>query len=299
MILNGWKEIANHLGRGVRTIQRWESLGLPVRRPKRKDRSAVCAFSEEIDEWLRRATVREKSEVAEASTGKAHGTFSARILVVDNDEALLVATAAALSREGYDVRTARDGFEALAVLRSGVPDMLISDLKLPNMSGFELCCIVRRRYPSVSVIVFSGEFFPVAPPLVLADCFVQKGPQSVRKLKEVVRELLSVSPIRSQPAKPASVPTWIPRSSNGYVVMTCSECLRPFSVPTAQIELDKPASEQCLHCGENLTYLIDATVAATDVVVPPSVLRESTQRVRKSKEAIQEAIQIVNGKRTK
>lgn len=177
--------------------------------------------------------------------------------------------------------------------------MLISDLKLPNMSGFELCSIVRKKYPSISVIVFSGEFFPVTPPVVLADRYVQKGTQSVSKLKEAVQELLSMSPVRAQPAKPAPAPTWIPRSSNGYVVMTRLECLRPFSIPTAQIELDRTASEQCPHCGQELTYLIDSTVAATDVVVPPSVLRESTQRVRKSKEAIQEAIQIVNGKRTK
>lgn len=91
---------------------------------------------------------------------------------------------------------------------------------------------------------------------------------------------------------------WIPRSSNGYIVMTCSECLRPFAVPTAHIELDKAASEECPHCGHDLMYLINSTVAATDVV-PPAVLRESHQRVRESKEAIQEAIQIVNGKRPK
>ncbi len=298
MILNGWKEIADHLRRGVRTVQRWESLGLPVRRPRRKDRSAVCALSEEIDEWVHRAPLSEKSELPQASD-KSRGTFYARILVVDDDEALLVATAAALSRKGYDVRTARDGFEALAVLRSGVPDMLIADLKLPNMSGFELCSIVRKKYPAISVIVFSGEFAPLTPPLILADRFVRKGTQSLPKLKEAVRELLSVSPIRPQPARPAPAPTWIPRSTNGYIVMTCLECLRPFSVPTAEIELDEPASEQCPHCGENLTYLIDTTVATTDVVVPPSVLRESHKRVRKSKEAIREVIQIVKGKITK
>ena len=62
VILNGWKEIANHLGRGVRTVQRWEQLGLPVRRPKGSDRSAVLALCEELDEWVRScATHREKS----------------------------------------------------------------------------------------------------------------------------------------------------------------------------------------------------------------------------------------------
>lgn len=67
-LLNGWKEISKYLGRGVRTAQRWEQLGLPVRRPRSKDRSAVVAFSEEIDAWLRSA---------EPNHSVAPGTFSA------------------------------------------------------------------------------------------------------------------------------------------------------------------------------------------------------------------------------
>ncbi len=55
-------------------------------------------------------------------------SFRRRMLVVDDDETLLATTAAVLSREGYDVETARDGFEALALLRGGLPDLLISDL---------------------------------------------------------------------------------------------------------------------------------------------------------------------------
>jgi hypothetical protein len=62
VILNGWKEIANQLGRGVRTVQRWEQLGLPVRRPKGSNRSAVLALSEEVDEWVRGCAMhRQKS----------------------------------------------------------------------------------------------------------------------------------------------------------------------------------------------------------------------------------------------
>ena len=53
MILSGWKEIAQYTGRGVRTVQRWEHFGLPVRRPGGHLRSAVSATSEDIDTWLR------------------------------------------------------------------------------------------------------------------------------------------------------------------------------------------------------------------------------------------------------
>jgi hypothetical protein len=53
VVLNSWKEIAQYVGRGVRTVQRWESLGLPARRPHGKSRSAVLAISDELDAWLR------------------------------------------------------------------------------------------------------------------------------------------------------------------------------------------------------------------------------------------------------
>lgn len=60
MVLNSWKEIASYVGRGVRTVQRWEAdLGMPVRRPRAKSRSAVIAMSDEIDQWLRSAPTTE------------------------------------------------------------------------------------------------------------------------------------------------------------------------------------------------------------------------------------------------
>ena len=51
--LTSWKEIAQHLGKGVRTVQRWEREGLPVRRPKAGQKGRVLAFPEEIDRWVR------------------------------------------------------------------------------------------------------------------------------------------------------------------------------------------------------------------------------------------------------
>ena len=51
-VLSGWKEIAGYVGRGVRTVQRWERLGLPVRRPHAHLRSAVVMSAEEMDAWI-------------------------------------------------------------------------------------------------------------------------------------------------------------------------------------------------------------------------------------------------------
>jgi len=53
-ILNSWKEIAAYVGRGIRTLQRWErDHGFPVHRPSGKQRSAVFAVTSEVDNWLK------------------------------------------------------------------------------------------------------------------------------------------------------------------------------------------------------------------------------------------------------
>jgi hypothetical protein len=55
-VLNSWKEIAGYLGRGVRTVQRYErELNLPVRRLSYKCRGSVLAFTKDLDVWLNQA----------------------------------------------------------------------------------------------------------------------------------------------------------------------------------------------------------------------------------------------------
>jgi hypothetical protein len=57
-VLTGWKEISTYLRSGVRTVQRWEILGLPVRRIGGGPRRPVIAFAEELDAWQRAAPTR-------------------------------------------------------------------------------------------------------------------------------------------------------------------------------------------------------------------------------------------------
>jgi hypothetical protein len=52
-LLSGWKEIANYMHQGVRTVQRWELIGLPVRRVRNNGRSPVIALAEDLDVWAR------------------------------------------------------------------------------------------------------------------------------------------------------------------------------------------------------------------------------------------------------
>jgi hypothetical protein len=55
VLLNTWKEVSAYLGRSVRTVQRWEKYGLPVRRLSASSRAAVVARAEDIDGWVRAA----------------------------------------------------------------------------------------------------------------------------------------------------------------------------------------------------------------------------------------------------
>jgi CheY-like chemotaxis protein len=195
-ILNGWKEIAQFMGRGVRTVQRWEAIGLPIRRPNARNRSAVVAFGNELEGWLSRPE-GDLLHCAPIIADPLKGTFRYKILVVDANEQQLKTQAALLTNEGHEVQTAQNGFEALGAMRAGIPDLLISSLKMPRMSGFELLWIVRRRLPGVSVIATSREYVSATLPEVFCDCFVENSSSSSRLLG-IVRDLIAITRISGE-----------------------------------------------------------------------------------------------------
>lgn len=61
-----------------------------------------------------------------------------RLLVVDDDPGLLLAVSDTLRVEGYDVETARRGAEALTIVARSLPDLIISDIRMPGMDGYQL-----------------------------------------------------------------------------------------------------------------------------------------------------------------
>lgn len=221
------------------------------------------------------------------------GKFNYRILLVDDDKELLQTTADVFKREGYFVETARDGFEALAVLRGGRPEILVSDLNLPNMSGFELLAVIRKRFPGIGVIAYSDAFSPLGPEGILADRFLRKGENSTFELLEEVRDLLEELPLRAQQAKPETAPAWLPRSATGYVVVTCPFCLRSFSVPTRDIEFGVVHKDECLDCGAEVAYRLDATMAAE----APTLGERLKARIETTKRTIDESRAMINKKK--
>jgi CheY-like chemotaxis protein len=163
-----------------------------------------------------------------------------------------------LEDHGFEVRKAKDGFQALAELRRSTPDVIISDLTMPNMSGFELLSVVRRRFPHIPVIAISGEYIGDAPPGLIADAFFIKAQYGPEELFRKIAELIQQSPLRPHSAKPDRAPVWIPRNEQGYFVVTCTECLRSFSVLEEEINGRSEVRETtCTFCQSTVRYLTD------------------------------------------
>jgi CheY-like chemotaxis protein len=100
----------------------------------------------------------------------------ANVLIVDDEPIIRMTLSHILARLGYRVRTAGDGFAALAQMREQAPDVLLCDLNMVGMSGFELLSEVRRRFPEIQTIATSGAFSgDEVPSGVAADGFYQKG----------------------------------------------------------------------------------------------------------------------------
>jgi CheY-like chemotaxis protein len=162
---------------------------------------------------------------------------------------------------GYDVVAADDGFRALAQLRKTLPDVVLSDLDMPGMSGFELLSVIRRRFPQISTVAMSGAYVGNELPFgVIADGFFAKGSHS-KNLLWTIQQLLLTAPARSSDHSRERAPAWIPRNGNDskempYVVLTCAECLRSFPMNLMEGTTAEILEIQCRSCHSMNRYII-------------------------------------------
>ena len=114
-----------------------------------------------------------------------------KILVVEDDHNLLDTLKYNLHKEGYDVVAAVDGAEALDIARSERPDLVILDLMLPKLSGFEVCRILRKEMtvPILMLTAKAEEIDKVVGLEIGADDYMTK-PFSLRELLARVRAML-------------------------------------------------------------------------------------------------------------
>ena len=199
------------------------------------------------------------------------------VLVVHDERSVRELLARLLTAAGYDVSTAQNGFDALLQMRRAIPDVIVSDLNMPQMSGFELLSVVRRRFPQIPVVAVSGayESSDSVPGGVIADAFYAKGKHHPGDLLQTVAELIRTAEMRAVNHHRQSAPVWIPRNgkdSNGvpFIVLTCTECLRSFPLSVLREDLQEIQETPCLFCSTPVRYVIDFSL---DVASPDSYVR--------------------------
>lgn len=182
-----------------------------------------------------------------------------RILIVDDKECIRTTMSLVLTEMGYQVRSVGDGLAALRAIRKDTPEILLSDLNMPGMSGFELLSVVRLRFPAILVIAMSGAFSGnEVPSGVPADAFYQKGSSPSALL-----QILKAPPRMKRPVPHpyhAPAPLSIQRNGNGLsgkpeVAITCPECLRTFP---QVLDCSGCTSYQadCIHCSNSVRFEI-------------------------------------------
>jgi DNA-binding response OmpR family regulator len=114
-----------------------------------------------------------------------------KILVVEDEPILRETLTYNLERQGYEVATAADGLKALEVARSGGPDLILLDVMLPELDGFEVCRILRQEMnvPILMLTAKADEIDKVVGLEVGADDYLTK-PFSMRELMARVKALL-------------------------------------------------------------------------------------------------------------
>ncbi len=93
---------------------------------------------------------------AATAEGEGHG-MNEKILVVDDEEAILLGVGDLLASEGYRVSTARDGREALERFSADRPDLVLLDVMMPEMSGYDVCRAIRRTDPLTPVMMLTAK----------------------------------------------------------------------------------------------------------------------------------------------
>jgi DNA-binding response OmpR family regulator len=132
----------------------------------------------------------EKNQVMEALKNN-ESVGSAKILVVEDEPALKDTLEYSLVRQGYTVKVASDGAKALEVARREQPDLIVLDVMLPSLDGFEVCRILRQEMsvPIIMLTARTDEVDKIVGLEVGADDYLTK-PFSMRELTARVKALL-------------------------------------------------------------------------------------------------------------
>jgi CheY-like chemotaxis protein len=131
----------------------------------------------------------------------------AKILVVDDSGLTRLCVASLLERAGYSATTASNGKDAWMMLYSGLPDLIVLDLMMPQMDGLAFLRLLRHNHHwnDLPVIILTGhdneeKMIAQARALGVSD-IIAKGSSSMEKLMARVNDLVSVESVEEKPMR--------------------------------------------------------------------------------------------------
>jgi CheY-like chemotaxis protein len=202
------------------------------------------------------------------------------ILVVEDEAAVRDLLTSVLTTAGFSVGQAEDGFAALAEIRRHRPSLILSDLNMPRMTGFELLSVVRRRFPSIHVIAMSGAFDEdKLPEGLAADAYYKKSGERLGNLIEAIDRIVSAKPMPDEPGSDADsddpalaqydppqpqpqprVALWVARRGvpvdSPHLLLSCPECLRAFPHTAGSGTPMQLRRTPCVYCGASISYAL-------------------------------------------
>ena len=121
-----------------------------------------------------------------------------RILLVDDEPSMIMVVSKRLELAGFDVTTAINGQEALAKAHAGNPDLIVLDLMLPQLNGYEVCTMLKQdlQYKQIPIILLSAKSQEKDKRLGVecgADAYLTK-PYKAEILLEQIQALLPTRP---------------------------------------------------------------------------------------------------------
>ena len=128
------------------------------------------------------------------------------ILLVDDNRHGLVARKTLLEEQGHLITTATNGEEALEAFSKAPFDLIVTDFRMPKMSGLELIVKIRKTHPEVPIILVSGliEALGLDEKSTGADVVIQKDTHEVSHLMRAASRLLSKRTAKKPPASQRS-----------------------------------------------------------------------------------------------
>jgi CheY-like chemotaxis protein len=182
------------------------------------------------------------------------------VLLVDDDPDTREILSMQLEEAGFEAQQAEDGIDGLVKLRDKIPNVIISDIQMPRMSGFEFISVVRRRFPFMPVVVLSGSIPDEVPAGTKPDVWFEKGELNFSELLRSLHDLVRITPDRVDLPEVVTVANRTGPGFAGDYVLNCTDCLRTFRTTSAPENKTVGRTAICTHCEAPVSFLIESSV---------------------------------------